>query len=65
MQSLRLQLAQMEQRAAEAEKAFEKFRHMMRSAPESVLREEVAAVKAQLGECRAEVEREVRGDGMR
>ena len=50
----------MEKRAKDSEKDFETFRHNMRSVPESVLREEVARLKAQLGESRAEIERERR-----
>jgi hypothetical protein len=47
-------------RIREVEREFENFRAYARSTPETVLREEVARLKAQLGECRAEVERERR-----
>lgn len=50
----------MEKRAKDAEHDFDVYRAQLRSAPESVLREETARLKAQLGECRAEIERERR-----
>jgi hypothetical protein len=49
---------QMEKRARDAEQDFEQYRAQLRKAPESVLREEAAKLRAQLAECRTEVERE-------
>lgn len=49
-----------EKRARDVEKEFESYRHQSRNTPESILREEVARLKAVLGESRAEVERERR-----
>lgn len=49
---------QMEKRAKDAEHDFEQYRGALRKAPESILREEVAKLRAQLAESRAETERE-------
>ena len=49
-----------EKRINEITKEFDIFRNYSRGTPESVLREEIARVKALLGESRAEVERERR-----
>jgi len=50
----------MEKRAKDAEHDFDVYRAQLRNTPESVLREETARLKAQLGECRGEIERERR-----
>jgi hypothetical protein len=55
-----IDLARMEKRAKESEKEYESYRHQTKALPENVLREEVARLKAQLGETRAEIERERR-----
>lgn len=54
------QIERYEKRVKEVEREFESFRVYSRGTPESVLREEVARVRAQLGESRGEVERERR-----
>lgn len=54
------QIDRYEKRVKEVEREFESFRSYSRGTPESVLREEVARVRAQLGDSRAEVERERR-----
>jgi hypothetical protein len=56
--SLRQQLDAMERRAKDSERDFESYRHSLRQSPEHVLREEVARLKAVLGETRADLERE-------
>lgn len=58
--SQKQQIEKYEKRVKDVEKEFESFRAYSRGTPESVLREEVARVRAQLGESRAEVERERR-----
>jgi hypothetical protein len=58
--SLQDSLRLAEKRAKDAEHDFDQYRAQLRSAPESVLREENARLRAQLAECRAEVERERR-----
>ena len=50
----------LELRAKNSEKEYESYRSSVRAMPESMLREEVAKVKAQLAESRAETERERR-----
>lgn len=50
----------LELRAKNCEKEYEAYRSSVRAMPESLLREEVAKVKAQLAESRAETERERR-----
>ena len=50
----------LELRAKNGEKEYESYRSSVRAMPESMLREEVAKVKAQLAESRAETERERR-----
>lgn len=54
------QIDRYEKRVKDVEREFESFRAYSRGTPESVLREEVARVRAQLGESRGEVERERR-----
>lgn len=58
--SLQESLRLMEKRAKDAEHDFEQYRAQLRNSPESLLREEAAKLRAQLGECRGEVERERR-----
>ena len=58
--SLEEALKLMERRAKDSERDFEQYRAQLRNSPESVLREEAAKLRAQLGECRGEVERERR-----
>lgn len=58
--SLQESLRLMEKRAKDSEHDFEQYRAQLRNSPESVLREEAAKLRAQLGECRGEVERERR-----
>lgn len=58
--SLQAALELMERRAKDSERDFEQYRQQLRNSPESVLREETAKLRAQLGECRGEVERERR-----
>lgn len=58
--SLQAALELMEKRAKDSERDFEQYRQQLRNSPESVLREETAKLRAQLGECRGEVERERR-----
>lgn len=58
--SLQAALELMEKRAKDSERDFEQYRAQLRNSPESVLREETAKLRAQLGECRGEVERERR-----
>eukprot|EP00605_Chrysophyceae_sp_TOSAG23-4_P002988 GSChrysophyteH1.ASY1.ANO1.3291.1 assembled CDS len=55
-----IDLARMEKRAKESEKEYETYRHQTKALPENVLREELARLKAQLAETRAEIERERR-----
>jgi hypothetical protein len=50
----------LELRAKNSEKEYEAYRASVRSMPESLLREEVAKIKAQLAEARADTERERR-----
>jgi hypothetical protein len=50
----------LEKRLRDSEREFEAFRAHARGTPEALLREEGARLRAQLGECRAEVERERR-----
>jgi hypothetical protein len=54
------QIERYEKRVKDVEREFESFRVYSRGTPEAVLREEVARVRAQLGESRGEVERERR-----
>ena len=54
------QIERYEKRISEITKEFDTFRNYSRGTPESILREEIARVKAVLGESRAEVERERR-----
>jgi hypothetical protein len=58
--SLQDSYRQMEKRAKDAELDFEQYRAQLRKSPESVLREETARLRAQVGECRGEIERERR-----
>ena len=53
-------VGRLEQRVRDSEHEFESFRAHARGTPESVLREDVARLRAQVGECRAEMERERR-----
>lgn len=50
----------LEKRLRENEREYETFRTQSRGTPEALLREETARLRAQLGECRADVERERR-----
>ena len=54
------QIERYEKRVKDVEKDYESFRAHSRGTPESMLREELARIKGQLGESRAEVERERR-----
>jgi hypothetical protein len=54
------QIERYEKRVKDVEREFESFRAYSRGTPEAILREEVARVRAQLGESRGEVERERR-----
>eukprot|EP01038_Epipyxis_sp_PR26KG_P008696 gene8696-11750_t len=58
--SLKQSMQMFEKRAKESEKEFENYRMKMRSTPENILREETAKLKAQVSECRTEIERERR-----
>ena len=53
-------LERLEKRAKDAEDDYEGYRRSVRALPETALREETAKLRAQLGESRAETERERR-----
>ena len=53
-------IERLEKRLKETEKEFDTYRQHARSTPESLLREEIAKLKAVLGEAHAEIERERR-----
>jgi len=60
VKQLQTDLERSDKRLHDCEKDFDAYRTHARSTPENVLREEVAKLRAQLGESRAETERERR-----
>ena len=60
IEGMKESLQRMERRAKDAERDFEAYRQQVRGMPETQLREEVAKLRAQLAETRAEIERERR-----